>query len=496
MLKTIVDIYPDESVYSWLSRIYIRSGYGVLSKFHSELYENSRASIPSIVFCGGFNKRFLELINEVIPYSELVTKHTLLKYYIRFLDLKRRRKVFDKAINNESGIYNLVAVEMGKDDYYLRYCPKCVEEDRKKFGEAYYHINHFFPRVHICSKHNCKLINTEIEISNYKKKSFIPLECVVDEMKAEEVNKNDINLKIARYINKLFNEEISFGDNIKIGDYLTSKLNKKYIKRITGFRDNCLLSDLLNEYYSDVDGYKMTAQKLQTIFLNRNWNSFELSLVAMFEKINTSDLAYHKNYLDINDVCKRVDWEKLDIELTRRFTELVSGFDEIQKIDVNLDWVSEKLEIEKRYIKDNLPCLLRTVWSYRGKKNNWEKLDSSYCLKLNELIKTKPQLFEDKLITKAYIGSLLGVRDCSLRDLPELMKMVIELKKTHPYYKGMNWPELDKYYCEEFDHIINKYNRGEISFKMNYRNVGTILGIRDLSLKRLPLLRKKIKSQY
>ena len=83
-----------------------------------------------------------------------------------------------------------------------------------------------------------------------------------------------------------------------------------------------------------------------------------------------------------------------------------------------------------------------------------------------------------------------------VRKMPKLMEMIVELKKKFPYYKGLNWPELDSYYCEEFEYIINKYNNGELSIKVNYKNIGTLLGIRDLSLKRLPLLRKMIKDQY
>ena len=45
----LVDIYPNESVYSWLCRLFIRSGYTKPKDFLNEVYKGKR-SYPSLFF--------------------------------------------------------------------------------------------------------------------------------------------------------------------------------------------------------------------------------------------------------------------------------------------------------------------------------------------------------------------------------------------------------------------------------------------------------------
>lgn len=48
----------------------------------------------------------------------------------------------------------------------IKYCPECIEEDRKLFGHAYLHITHQVPGVFACTNHNCLLKESHLSFNN------------------------------------------------------------------------------------------------------------------------------------------------------------------------------------------------------------------------------------------------------------------------------------------------------------------------------------------
>ena len=84
MIKTIVKIYPNEIAYSWLSRIYVRSGYGSKDMFLRHIYKIRK--YPDLLFIGGLNVEFLKAIKSITSIEDLLMNHTIFKYYVRFLD--------------------------------------------------------------------------------------------------------------------------------------------------------------------------------------------------------------------------------------------------------------------------------------------------------------------------------------------------------------------------------------------------------------------------
>ena len=95
MIKFLPNIYPDEIVYSYLSRCYAASGYIWNYGFSREVLENTTAPLDSC-FLNVFSKEFKELLEEKIGFEELILNHTLFKYYTRFLQLEKRREVLQR----------------------------------------------------------------------------------------------------------------------------------------------------------------------------------------------------------------------------------------------------------------------------------------------------------------------------------------------------------------------------------------------------------------
>ena len=426
----LVDIYPNESVYSWLCRLFIRSGYTKPKDFLNEVYKGKR-SYPSLFFIGALDEEFIKSFKKVVSHKKLLLEHTLFKYYVRFLDLNRKKNIYKRALNNESGIENLIPTEMGKNDYFLRYCPKSVIEDRDTYGEAYFHIEHAFPKVHICTKHKCELIDTSISGIDYRRGRFVSLEEVVDSLEIKEVSEQDIKYRVAKYINDLFNCGLDLKKDIRSGDYLSSRLKDKYIKKNYGERDNVLLTKELNIFYSGLGDFEITVNKLQSLLLNKSWNSYDLSLLALFENIRPYELSKYKNYKCVNEVIAAVNWKKLDEEYTNKFIEITKDFNENDKFKLDKKWICKELNLEYSVLVHHFPKLIKTLSMIKGKKRNWEKLDEEYCDKLEKLYLRKKDLFIGRVLTFEYIGSLLDVKDKTLRRLPKLMIKVREIEIKH-----------------------------------------------------------------
>jgi hypothetical protein len=63
---------------------------------------------------------------------------------------------------------------------WFRFCPSCVEEDAKSFGESYWHRLHQIPGVETCPKHEVFLENSSAGARNRKNPSeYLPAEQVI-----------------------------------------------------------------------------------------------------------------------------------------------------------------------------------------------------------------------------------------------------------------------------------------------------------------------------
>ncbi|MCR5350561.1 MAG: TniQ family protein, partial [Acholeplasmatales bacterium] len=170
MIKYLPKIYPNESFYSYLSRLFCHSGFITSVGFSKEVLIRDKAKV-NYEFINELNPSFKELLLSHISYEELLLNHTLFKYHIRFLDNDKKKDAYDYAMTNKSLLFHKLPVPLNKN-YYLRYCPLCVKEDRVEYGESYYHIEHLFPFINICPNHCCRLIDTKIKINCELNKTF------------------------------------------------------------------------------------------------------------------------------------------------------------------------------------------------------------------------------------------------------------------------------------------------------------------------------------
>lgn len=152
MTMYLPEIYPDELVYSWLARYYIQTGYVRYAFVAEELFQ-SKTVRPDIEFVNQYTAPMLQAITGKMPMSEIIENHTMFPYYGRFLPKERKNQAYTAMIQTKGNYHNLLPMpkRKGKTDRYLRYCPVCAENDRKQYGEAYWHRIHQLQGVKICS---------------------------------------------------------------------------------------------------------------------------------------------------------------------------------------------------------------------------------------------------------------------------------------------------------------------------------------------------------
>ncbi len=283
MIKYLPKIYPDELVYSYLSRIYVHSGYGSHAAYVKEIFNRPNEYLD-YNFINYLNICFKELLEKNISFDELLLEHTLLKYYLRFLPYDKRIEAYEYAISNRPGLSKYLPIPVGKR--YLRYCPMCVKDDRLKYGECYFHVSHFIPNIETCSIHNCRLIDTEVINDKMRSATFRSLEELVDDLVFTE--SDAMSVIIAKYAVNVLRNPVDMNNKYLIGDYLSSKLSDKYFsKRGQRKKLDLLFNDLTNYY----NGYDLSKSMIANIYVNKEINIYAILLLAIFERITEEELT-------------------------------------------------------------------------------------------------------------------------------------------------------------------------------------------------------------
>lgn len=218
-------LYNDEILYSTIARYHIRSGNINYSHTTEEIF--GRHTVKSSIYLpsniGNIVKNLP--VNYLGDEIDIINNHTLYPFYSTFLSPSMSDKVLNSMIKENGGdIYSRVgicasAISMPK---YLKFCPKCMEEDLKKYGESYWHRIHQVQCVEVCPKHKIILQNSSVQINAYYKQEY-----------EEANNANCVISEKINYSNDIIDKLYNLAKDI---EYL---LNSNFKRRnIEWYRDN------------------------------------------------------------------------------------------------------------------------------------------------------------------------------------------------------------------------------------------------------------------
>ena len=141
MLGQFPKPYPDELLYSVLARYYVRSGYSNYVFVAEDLFQN-RYVRPSFEYISPLNDEVTGCLRKNDTIQDVLLQHTMFPYHCRFLPMERKNKAMQALVNMDSNFRNLILFPKRTATPSMRYCPLCAADDRKNYGETYWHRLH------------------------------------------------------------------------------------------------------------------------------------------------------------------------------------------------------------------------------------------------------------------------------------------------------------------------------------------------------------------
>lgn len=182
MLTYFPTPYPEEWWYSVLCRYYVSTGIREHSIVKEQLFAGNKGAHMGVVFPNNTVAKVIDqLPSGTFDIKEIILHHTPFLYYVRMYPEKERIAMLDALCKGET-VLQLTHLwkSFQRAVWTPRYCPCCVEEDRKRYGEPYWHTDHQIPLMSVCTKHRCRLQQLDMEKAYPTlNQQFLPLAEVV-----------------------------------------------------------------------------------------------------------------------------------------------------------------------------------------------------------------------------------------------------------------------------------------------------------------------------
>jgi len=181
VIEHVFDPYPDEILCSIWARHSDHVQYAYKTDIFQELF--GKQILPTDLNSYYYLNIFLSRLPPQYNYTldQFLNNHTLFPFYSPFLPLKKFHHLRQQLTANSSYSYYAKATAqiypIGLLSAWLRYCPKCVIQDRVQFGECYWHRLHQIKGVEICPIHRNFLENSSVPaLSTTRSTAFISAE--------------------------------------------------------------------------------------------------------------------------------------------------------------------------------------------------------------------------------------------------------------------------------------------------------------------------------
>ncbi len=469
MTNVDLKIYDDELCYSVFARYFIRSGYLSYRSVAEDLFVNPKAK-PNIELCNHLTD---EWQNRFAPMERFILDHSMFNYYRAFLSPEKQSAVWDMAKKmNIKQLANCLPIPKSKYARYLRYCPECVNEDRHKYGETYWHRAHQLYGISVCHKHGYRLLDSEIPISSNGSPALITAEeSISDICYLVEMGEN-IDIALAKYATAILS--ISSPSQAPIGDYLHHRLRgTEYLSVRGAKRYVATMANDLCQYYSSVDllGFGQSWQ-LEKIFNNQRMNCFEICLVGLFLGISPDELIRREKMY--NEICDVNVFDKKVVALNRQ------GF--------NYRQIAKTLGMSYDYCKaigNGTRGKYRYPSSCDGKYRkctDWQAVDRQMLPSVKKLVNDMMRLGDTRpqKVSLGRIERLLGLKEAQLSKLPACTKYVQDhtISQEEFWAFTIAWA-IDKLKKERQPiHLTNIYNYTNIrkkDLKIAFPHLGRFL---------------------
>lgn len=390
MIPQFPVLYPDELVYSWLARHYIRTGYLAYTFVAEELF-TSKSVRPNPEFLNCYTQEVVEWIEKIASMDELVLEHTMFPYYGRFLPKVRKIRAFEALKSMKGKYHNLLPIPQTKDGHTrkLKYCPLCATDDREKYGETYWHRTNQMIGITVCPVHKCCLRIGGVEISGKASPSLVTAEEVVPETVEVATNVDEIEVRFASYMFQVFLYPVHM-EEVNIGAVLGDRIANGYAHARNGQRLISKFHKEFMEFASKIKNSWFTELwQLQKILTNERINFYEICLLAMYLGMSAEDLCTTGTGLKMDKVKRRKsenpqksgakpqNWQQIDestLPMVREVIRELQGDTGDRPKRVTVFAVEKRLSLPSKRITLYLPRCLQEIKSHEETQEQfWAK---------------------------------------------------------------------------------------------------------------------------
>jgi hypothetical protein len=148
--------FPDETLYSWLTRFGLLSGFPDHISFLQYFCDYKGQQLTSVFPSYLHN---LSKFAEIDP-DELIINHSLLPYFRPFSNSQVYENVTSQLKRGEAtDAFSQLSLLANRipESRDLFFCPLCLGDDLRNYGAAYWHVPHQLPWTGTCYLHNIKL---------------------------------------------------------------------------------------------------------------------------------------------------------------------------------------------------------------------------------------------------------------------------------------------------------------------------------------------------
>ncbi len=412
-------IYPDELVYSCLARYAAHTGYLVYRTAAEDLFQN-RLDRPSVEFLNKLSDNAYSALTSKMRIEELIHKHTMFDYYARFAPTEKRIELLNMLVSGDAKGFNNGISTRKLGQRFLRYCPICAQEDRKRYGECYWHRMHQIPEIDVCVYHGCYLHTSTVSVNSTSSPAFYSAESTVSCEPEPSLCNNTLLLDLTQYISTVFQSSYDMKSDVVAGAFLRSQLEgTKYCSPRGEVRYlTALHSDIMQQYKNiALHGFTESWQ-LSKLLTGYRHNLFEICVVAHFIGIDANALS--DMILPLETQFERFD--RLTYEL--RAQGLKSP--EIgRRLGASYHVVKEVWRGAYHHKPDVSDKHQRT----RGPKIDWEALDNDIAPKVVEVIKALQDFTGETCpepISPGKISRVLGLKEGQIAHLKRTQAIIRE----------------------------------------------------------------------
>ena len=387
MISYLPEIYPDELVYSWFCRYYVHSGC-LTHKMALDDILYKRCNNPSKEFLGHLSPDMQKKIEEILPIEMVILQHTMFPQYAKFISLESKKRAMYHLCYDFKDVHHLFAVPPRiNTDRYLKYCPLCVDEDRRKYGETYWHRSHQIRGVQGCYKHNCMLESSDVTAKSEQTFTFCPAEEYAVKRNARDMNNVHIR-NFAEFLTVVFNTYIEFEKDIPISSvFYYAMADTQYITSTGKMRFTKRLADDLKTFYEDIGISNIASiHQIQRVLLGDSFDFFVICQIAFYLGMSIKDLTAPqitktqiKKEQSIHSKKDKItlDWQAYDDELSPILEQIArdiyNGSENIRPERVSERLIYRELELPTHRL-ENLPKCRAIFERYtESYEENWAR---------------------------------------------------------------------------------------------------------------------------